>query len=116
MKKLLSMTLVVLIATAMFAPLAFAQESIIAGVPEAKLRYYAVAVFSVAIAMGIAAFGTGIAMGISIKGATEGVARNPGASGKIITTLIIGLALIESIVIYTLVVALIVLFVNPFGI
>jgi F-type H+-transporting ATPase subunit c len=38
--------------------------------------------------------------------ACEGVARNPGASGKITTTLIIGLAMIESLAIYALLVAL----------
>ncbi|OGW22397.1 MAG: ATP synthase F0 subunit C [Nitrospirae bacterium GWB2_47_37] len=65
-------------------------------------------------AIGVAAFGTGIGMGLGLKGATEGVARNPGASGKITTTLIIGLAMIESLAIYALVVVLIVLFANPF--
>ncbi|HCC69236.1 MAG TPA: ATP synthase F0 subunit C, partial [Nitrospiraceae bacterium] len=51
-----------------------------------------------------------------VSKACEGIARNPGASGKIMTTLIIGLALIESLAIYTLVVVLIILFANPFGI
>ena len=46
----------------------------------------------------------------------EGIARNPGASGSITTAMIIGLALIESLVIYVLVVCLILLIVNPFGI
>jgi len=59
---------------------------------------------------------TGIGQGLGLKGATEGIARNPGASGKITTTLIIGLAMIESLAIYALVVALILLFVNPFKI
>ncbi|MBF8250718.1 MAG: ATP synthase F0 subcomplex C subunit, partial [Deltaproteobacteria bacterium] len=35
----------------------------------------------------------------------EGIARNPGASGKIMTPMIIGLAMIESLVIYALVIA-----------
>lgn len=61
--------------------------------------------------MGIAAFGTGIGQGNAIKGAVEGISRNPSASGKISTTMIIGLALIESLAIYALVVALILLFV-----
>jgi F-type H+-transporting ATPase subunit c len=37
--------------------------------------------------------------------ALEGIARNPSASGKIFTPMIIGLALIESLVIYALVIA-----------
>jgi len=63
------------------------------------------------LAMGVAALGTGIGQGTAIKGAVEGISRNPSASGKISTTMIIGLALIESLAIYALVVALILLFV-----
>ncbi|WP_461393316.1 ATP synthase F0 subunit C, partial [Deferrisoma sp.] len=38
--------------------------------------------------------------------ALEGIARNPAASGKLVTPMIIGLAMIESLVIYALVIAL----------
>lgn len=65
------------------------------------------------LAVGIAAFGCGIGMGTGIGGATSGIARNPEASGKITVAMIIGLALIESLTIYGLVVALILLFANP---
>lgn len=68
--------------------------------------------FSAALAIGLAAFGTGIGQGLGLSRAVEGVARNPGAAGKIQTVLIIGLALIESLCIYALVVALIILFVK----
>ncbi|MDI6791042.1 MAG: ATP synthase F0 subunit C [Thermodesulfobacteriota bacterium] len=61
----------------------------------------------------VAAFGGALGQGMSIKNAVEGIARNPEASGKITVTLIIGLALIESLVIYALVVCLIMLFANP---
>jgi F-type H+-transporting ATPase subunit c len=76
--------------------------------------YYSTAVLGCLIGIGIAAFGTGIGQGLGVSKACEGVARNPNASGKITTTLIIGLAMIESLCIYALVVVLIVLFVNPF--
>ena len=59
------------------------------------------------LAIGLAALGGGIGQGIAVNGAMEGIARNPGASGKIMTTLIIGLALIESLVIYALVISFI---------
>ena len=66
--------------------------------------------FAVAIAcglgIGIAALGTGLAMGNSINAALTGIARNPEASGKIQTNMIIGLALIESLCIYALVICL----------
>ena len=63
-----------------------------------------------AIAAGIAiSFAAGLgALGQSrgLAAALEGIARNPSASGKLVTPMIIGLALIESLVIYALVIAL----------
>ncbi|HSH70003.1 MAG TPA: ATP synthase F0 subunit C [Deferrisomatales bacterium] len=63
-----------------------------------------------AIAAGIAiSFAAGLgAIGQSrgLAAALEGIARNPSASGKLVTPMIIGLALIESLVIYALVIAL----------
>ena len=56
-------------------------------------------------AIGLAAFGGAIAQGRAIASALEGIARNPGASNKITTPMIIGLALIESLVIYALLIA-----------
>ncbi|MBU1003809.1 MAG: ATP synthase F0 subunit C [Proteobacteria bacterium] len=67
-----------------------------------------------AIGMAIAAAGCGIAQGLGLKAACEGTARNPEASGKIQVMLILGLAFIESLAIYTLVVNLLLLFANPF--
>jgi F-type H+-transporting ATPase subunit c len=64
--------------------------------------------------MAIGSFGTGLGQGIAISKAVEGVARNPGASGKIMTIMLIGLAMIESLAIYVFVVAMIILFANPF--
>ncbi len=64
--------------------------------------------------IGIAACGCGIGMGLGLKGACEGVARNPDASGKITGTMILAFAFIESLAIYALVVSFILLFANPF--
>ena len=97
----------------LIAPAAFAEEAA-AAPQDAKIKYYAMAVLGCGIAIGVAALGTGIGQGIGLSKACEGVARNPGASGKITTTLIIGLAMIESLAIYALVVVLIILFMNPF--
>lgn len=63
-----------------------------------------------ALGIAIAAFGGALGQGKSVSSAVEGIARNPNASGKIQTAMIIGLALIESLVIYTFVVVLILLF------
>ena len=62
------------------------------------------------IGLGIAALGGAIGQGRAIASALEGIGRNPGAAGKIITPMIIGLAMIESLVIYSLVVSLLLFF------
>ena len=53
----------------------------------------------------IAAFGGAISQSKAATAALEGIARNPGAAGKVQTPMIIALALIESLVIYALVIA-----------
>lgn len=52
-------------------------------------------------AVGIAAFGGALGDGRAIAGACEGTARNPGAGGRIFTMLLLGLALIETLVLFT---------------
>ena len=64
-------------------------------------------------AIGAAALGTGIGMGSAVNGALQGTARNPEAGGKIMTTMIIGLALIESLCIYALLICFILVFKIP---
>ena len=78
------------------------------------MEFFAWCMLAAGLGMGIGSFGTGIGQGLAIKAACEGVARNPGASGKILTTMMIGLAMIESLAIYVFVVAMIILFANPF--
>ena len=78
------------------------------------MEFFSWCVLAAAICMGVGTLGTGLGQGMAIKSACEGVARNPGASGKIQTMMIIGLAMIESLAIYAFVIAIIILFVNPF--
>jgi F-type H+-transporting ATPase subunit c len=66
-----------------------------------------------ALSVCVAALGCGLGMGTAVAGACSGTARNPDASGKITVTMIIGLALIESLTIYGLVISLILLYANP---
>ncbi len=67
-----------------------------------------------ATSIGFAGLGAGIGMGSGLNGACSGVARNPEAKGAITTTMILGMALCESIAIYGLVIAFILLYANPF--
>ena len=78
------------------------------------MEFFAWCMLAAGIGMGLGSVGTGIGQGIAVKAACEGVARNPGASGKIMTTMMIGLAMIESLAIYVFVVSMIILFANPF--
>ena len=71
-------------------------------------------VLSAGIGMALAAGLCGLGQGRAIAAALEGMARQPGAAARIQTAMIIGLALIESLAIYTLVIAIILLFANPF--
>jgi F-type H+-transporting ATPase subunit c len=97
-----------LLFTLVFASLAFAAEP--AGAQAGLGSFFSYAVVAAGFGMGIAAFGTGIGQGLAVKSSVEGIARNPEASGKITVTMLIGLAMIESLAIYALVVALIILF------
>jgi F-type H+-transporting ATPase subunit c len=74
--------------------------------------YFGIAI-SCGLGIGVAALGTGLAMGNAINAALQGTARNPEAGGKIMTTMIIGLALIESLCIYALLVCLLMVFKIP---
>ena len=80
------------------------------------LKFLIAAVTAAGFGIAIAAFGCGIGQALGLKAAVEGIARNPEASGKIMTTMLIGLAMIESLCIYALVVALLLIFVAPQGV
>jgi F-type H+-transporting ATPase subunit c len=58
-----------------------------------------------AFAIGVAALGGALGQGRTAAAALEGIARNPSAQGKIFIPMILGLALIESLVIYALIIA-----------
>jgi len=80
----------------------------------AKVIFISVSIFSAALCMAIGTIGTGLGMGRATASASDAVGRNPDAHGKIMLTLMVGLAMTESIAIYALVVVLIILYANPF--
>ncbi|NOY63893.1 MAG: ATP synthase F0 subunit C [Nitrospirae bacterium] len=103
MKKRIAVALLAIALVALIAPFAFAEEAAAGGAGSVATT---MAVFGAAVGIGLAALGTGIGQGLGLSKACEGTARNPGASGKIMTILIIGLAMIESLCIYALLVSL----------
>jgi F-type H+-transporting ATPase subunit c len=66
-------------------------------------------------ALAIAASFGALAQGRAVSAGAEGIARNPAAAGEIRGSLILGLVLIESLVIYVLLISLILFFIKPFG-
>lgn len=87
--------------TLFVSSVAFAQESV-AGANNHDTNM-ALAV-GAGLGIGIAAFGGSLGQGRAAAAALEGIARNPNASGKIFVPMILGLALIESLVIYALII------------
>ena len=82
---------------------AFAADAATAAAAGDYLAFLAV---GAGLAIGIAACGGGIGQGRAAAAALEGIARNPGAAGKLNGPMILGLALIESLVIYAFVIAI----------
>lgn len=84
--------------TSLFATVAFAQDGATAGGDV-------YASLGAGLAIGIAAFGGALGQGKTAAAALEGISRNPASQAKIFVPMIIGLALIESLVLYAFVIA-----------
>jgi F-type H+-transporting ATPase subunit c len=104
MMRRFSVLAMVLIILAMAAP-AVAQEHGAAAAGGKNIFQFLGAAFAIGIA---AAFGS-LGQGRGLSAACEAIGRNPGAVGPIRITMIIGLALIESLVIYALIIAFLIL-------
>ncbi len=80
-----------------------------------SVEYFRWTVIVASVALALAAMACGVAQAIVVRKGLEGIARQPEATGQIQTAMILGLAFIESLVIYVLLISLILLFVNPFA-
>ena len=76
----------------------------------ANIDAEAVKAMAMAIAAGIGVLGPGIGLGILVSKALEAIGRNPEASGQIQATMFIGIAFVEALAIFALVVAFIIKF------
>ncbi|HEY0706904.1 MAG TPA: ATP synthase F0 subunit C [Polyangia bacterium] len=91
-RNLKALTVTIFGAVALFPTAAFAQSE---GAASGQSGLIAIAA---AIAVGMAALGGALGQGRAASAALDGIARNPQASGKIFTPMIIALALTESLV------------------
>ena len=90
------------IAALLIAAPAFAQAGGDAAAFNERDKWIAIAA---GLGIALAAFGGALGQGRTASTALDGIARNPGAADKLFTPMILGLALIESLVIYSLIIS-----------
>ena len=76
---------------------------------------HVISILGAVIAVSVGAIGPALAEGRAVAAAMEAIARQPEAANTLSRTLFVGLAMIETMAIYCLVVALLLLFANPFA-
>lgn len=113
-KKLLTL-MTTMAAVLLSSPVVFAAEALPgAGESYVKVIYAVGAMVAAGFAIGLGAIGAGAGIGNAANGACQAVGRNPGVQGKIMTVMLVGMAMAESVCIYALVVALVLLYANPY--
>lgn len=73
-----------------------------------------ISILGAALAVSIGSIGPAFGEGRAVAAAMDAIARQPEAAGTLSRTLFVGLAMIETMAIYCLVIALLLLFANPF--
>lgn len=73
-----------------------------------------ISIAAAALAVSFGAIGPALAEGRAVAAAMDAIARQPDSAGTVSRTLFVGLAMIETMAIYCLVIALLLLFANPF--
>ena len=96
----------IIAAITLLASTSFAQEAAVVAETVTVNSDRGLVAIAAALAIAISVLGGAIAQGKTASTALEGIARNPAASGKLLIPMILGLALIESLVIYALIIAL----------
>ncbi|MDR1577193.1 MAG: ATP synthase F0 subunit C [Deltaproteobacteria bacterium] len=111
MKKSLVFILTVF-AVGSFSALAWAAEP---DITVAALDTISTIALASALGIGIGVLGPALGQGLALLGTTTGIARNPEAAGSIRLCMLIGLAIMESLAIYALVVSLLLIYAFPFN-
>ncbi|MDQ1278622.1 MAG: F-type H+-transporting ATPase subunit c [Thermodesulfobacteriota bacterium] len=114
-KKLLTL-MTTMAAVLLSSPVVFAAGEALPGAGESyvKVIFTVGAMVAAGFAIGLGAIGAGAGIGNAANGACQAVGRNPGVQGKIMTVMLVGMAMAESVCIYALVVALVLLYANPY--
>jgi len=112
-RRLLTVLMMTMAAATLVAPLHAQEAAAAATAGGAEVARWSIITAGFALAFA-AAFGA-LGQSRGLAAAVEGIARNPSAAGEIRGNLILGLVLIESLVIYVLLISLILFFLKPFG-
>lgn len=112
--KWLSALLMVTAALLVSSPVVFAAEALPEDGSFGKVIFAVGAMIAAGLAIGVGTIGAGLGIGNAANGACGAVGRNPGVQGKIMMTMLVGMAMAESIAIYALVVSLVLLYANPY--
>jgi len=111
-KSKLSLTLAAFVATWLAPAIAFAQQAPAQAAGKVAANNFDADIglaIGAGIAIGLAVLGGGLGQGRAAAAALEGISRNPGAAGRIQTPMILGLALIESLVLFAFLIAFLIL-------
>ena len=115
LKKVCSLSMFTAAILVSFTAFAFAQEpSAAAQSISSNTMAAAFCIFAAALGLGIACVGVGVGQGMAVAKSVEAVGRNPESTAKVQMLMIIGLAFLETVVIYSLTVSLLLMFENPF--
>jgi F-type H+-transporting ATPase subunit c len=104
-RKKLVISLLVALATMLISVVAFAQTASPDVTAQANADIKKWAALAAGIGIGIAALGGALGQGRVAGSALDGIARNPSAADKMFTPMILGLAFVESLVIFALLIA-----------
>ena len=114
MAKKLSLVALTASVVTLLSTSAFAQDSAKA-METNKLDVFAMMAVAAGFAIGVAVLGGALAQGRAVSAALEGISRNPGAAPRIQTPMILGLALIESLVLFAFLIAYLLFSAIKFG-
>ncbi|OPY87604.1 MAG: ATP synthase subunit c, sodium ion specific [Smithella sp. PtaU1.Bin162] len=117
MKKSLIYTMMALVLVILSAPFVLASpeaaKASAGTIDYTKAIVIGCSLIAAGIAIGVGAVGAGLGLGQATSGASNAVGRNPEAQGKVMLTMMVGMAMTESVAIYALVISLVILFANP---
>jgi F-type H+-transporting ATPase subunit c len=79
-----------------------------------KSLFFGLSALGGGLAIGLGVIGAGVGMGSAVRGALESMGRNPAMEKKLIVWMITGMAIMESLALYALLITFILFYANPF--